>query len=305
MSSPVYDHYYLQLANAPLDPNVYALKDDEISFFQDQTGIKEPEELKKHILSIQADAYKVHPYPCIRRLAFTTLKISRYAVYEHVLELGKERPNAILLDLGCCFGNDARKAVADGFPASQVLASDLRPEYWELGHKLFRSSPENFPIHFIPGDVFDDNFLSPATSPSQDRPATTVDLTKLTSLNPLHHRIAAIHTSAFFHLFDEEEQKSLALRLGALLSHEPGSIIFGSHGGAKEPGVRPGGRKSFAHSPESWQELWDGVVFPKGSVVVEASLSPSQGPRLVNVIPQGLPPGTQGRFSMTWSVRRL
>jgi hypothetical protein len=66
-------------------------------------------------------------------------------VYEHILELGRERPDALLLDIGCCCTSDhdvlltalnnldsilvgvnARKAAADGFPAKNIIASDLR-----------------------------------------------------------------------------------------------------------------------------------------------------------------------------------
>jgi len=31
-----------------------------------------------------------------------SLNISSYSVYEHILKLGRERPDAVLLDLGCC-----------------------------------------------------------------------------------------------------------------------------------------------------------------------------------------------------------
>ena len=33
---------------------------------------------------------------------FTNLKISGMPVYPRVLELGKNRPDAIFLDIGCC-----------------------------------------------------------------------------------------------------------------------------------------------------------------------------------------------------------
>ena len=55
------------------------------------------------------------------------LKISRFPAYKDLLRLGIERKGALFLDLGCCVGNDVRKAVADGFPVTQALASDLHP----------------------------------------------------------------------------------------------------------------------------------------------------------------------------------
>ena len=37
----------------------YKLEKDEIEFFSSQTGIKDPEELKKHMLNVQREAYDV------------------------------------------------------------------------------------------------------------------------------------------------------------------------------------------------------------------------------------------------------
>ncbi|KZV91243.1 hypothetical protein EXIGLDRAFT_615917, partial [Exidia glandulosa HHB12029] len=110
------DAWYARQAETPLDPNLLVLRGDEGEFFKTQTGIKDDEKLREHILDVQRRAFAVWPYPCIRRFGFTKLKISRFPVYEEALRLGREREGAILLDLGCCFGNDARKAVSDGFP---------------------------------------------------------------------------------------------------------------------------------------------------------------------------------------------
>jgi hypothetical protein len=111
-------------------------------------------------------------------------------------------------------------------------------------------------------------FYSRSSSP---RPA---DLKILTSLTPLQGHISVIHASFLFHLFDEEKQLALAKQLAALLSPEPGSIMFGLHGGLDNKGMQLSysGRQMFCHSPESWIELWDGVVFRKGSVKVEAMI---------------------------------
>jgi hypothetical protein len=75
----------------PLDDSFYDLQGDELAFFQEQTGIKDEEELKKHIISVQEKAYEVgnlnrfarkqrsihcfrvqiFGYRCIRRFGFT------------------------------------------------------------------------------------------------------------------------------------------------------------------------------------------------------------------------------------------
>ena len=107
-------------------------------------------------------------------------------------------------------------------------------------------------------------------------PGPAPDLRSLTSLNPLHGRVSAIHASSFFHLFNEEKQLDLARALAGLLSPVPGSMIFGVHIGALEKGFEPsisgGDRRLWCHSPESWTELWDGLVFEKGVVEVQSKL---------------------------------
>ena len=42
-----------------LDERLYYLTDEESTFFKQQTGIQDDDELKAHILEVQAEAYKV------------------------------------------------------------------------------------------------------------------------------------------------------------------------------------------------------------------------------------------------------
>lgn len=103
-------------------------------------------------------------------------------------------------------------------------------------------------------------------------------------------------------MFSEESQLLLAKQLATLLSPEPGSIIFGSDGGnpikllKAEVNTAPG-RFILLHSPESWRDLWDGRVFKKGSVKVEANLTERERKA-------GDPPPTITHW-LEWSVTRL
>ncbi|KAI0653584.1 hypothetical protein C8Q70DRAFT_927470 [Cubamyces menziesii] len=297
---------------AALDPSLYSIDDEALEFMKSLTGIQDPEALKEHILAVQAEAYAIFPYHCIRRFSFINLKLGRLPAYQQLLTLGKERKGAISLDIGCCFGNDIRKAVYDGYPVENVVASDLHPaEFWELGHKLFRSTPETFPVPFVAGDAFDPAHLA-IVPPFYTPPDTPVPhLSTLTSLNPLRGHVSAIHASSFFHLFDEEQQFQLAQALAGLLSSEPGSMILGSHGGRKEKGYRTEtgtqlrvGRKGpmFCHSPESWAELWDGQIFRKGTVKVDAILRDSERKYLETV--PGVPSGVKS-YLLVWCITRL
>ncbi|KAG2363519.1 hypothetical protein BDR07DRAFT_1226471, partial [Suillus spraguei] len=230
-----------------------------LEFFQQQTGITEEDDLKRHILAVQAKAFAVAPYNCIYTFGFTKLRISQHPKYQSVLQLGRDSRNPLLLDLGCCFGNDARKAVADGWPITRIICTDLRQEFWDLGHVLFRSTPTSFPSQFIAGDFFDPTFLS---SESRLTSRSPLDLSSVASLNDLHGEVTAIHASSIFHLFSAEQQASLVRAVAALLSPVPGSIIFGAHVGLPKKGIMREemfGRTVDMHcyDPESWNKLWE------------------------------------------------
>lgn len=128
-------------------------------------------------------------------------------------------------------------------------------------------------------------------------------LASLRTLNPLQGRISVIHASSLFHLFNEVKQRELARALGSLLSPEPGSVIFGAHGGRPEKGFyiekyrgNPNGVTMFCHGPQSWKDLWGKDVFKAGQVAVSASLRELPGTDL-----------DEGEkfYMMIWSVTRV
>ncbi|KAI6114468.1 hypothetical protein F5141DRAFT_1187972 [Pisolithus sp. B1] len=281
----------------PLDPSTYSLTPDETEFFKAVTGIDDDEKLRAHILIAQEKAYKVAPYPCIYHFTFARTGITRLSVYQDVLAMGRERPNAVFLDLGCCCCVDSRRAAFDGFPARSILSSDIKKEFLELSHFLFRTSKDTWAGHFIPGDALDPEMLSVAPIARGSKVGSPPDLSTLTSLNPLHGQCSVVYASAFLHLFTEEQQLHLGRALAGLLSPEPGSLICGIQICKKEKGDVPIAFGSsvhtlFCHSPQSWAELWDGTVFRKGEVEVKSSTQ------------EGFFMG-QSLDILIWSVKRL
>ena len=144
-------------------------------------------------------------------------------------------------------------------------------EFWQFGHDLFNSSASTLPVTFIPGDAFDPAFIS-IHPPLKTLPIAEAESTSLhsllqaepKSLNPLRGHLSTIHTSAFFHLFNKDEQVIIAKKLASLLSPLPGSIIFGSQSGSGVPheAMKPGrGTLFYSHSPESWKKMWEEEVF--------------------------------------------
>lgn len=292
----------------PLDPKLYNLSDEQLDFLRSLTGFENDDEMRQHVLTIQAQAYEICPCPCVRSFTFAKLPIIRIPYYDRALALGRKNKDAIFLDLGCCFGSDSRKAVFDGWPADKVIASDLHQELWELGHELYRSTPTTFPAGFIPGDVFDPQILSSNPTPTP-RPPKPTNLTSLTSLNSLKAHISIIHTSLFFHLFNEDQQLDLAHRVATLLSPEKGSMIFGGHYGRQTKGTTvaealPDGtvRPKFRHSPESWKSVWEevfGEASVDGRVKIEVEWEVSKQYQNMDVENQ------EAYYWMVWCVTRL
>ncbi|KAF9048652.1 hypothetical protein BJ165DRAFT_1041597 [Panaeolus papilionaceus] len=270
---------FLRDRKPPLDPRLYTLAGDSLAFFQEQTGIQDEEELKKHIIDVQKRAYDIYGYPCIRRFGFLYMKITRNPAYVEVLKLVEVRKNPVLLDIGCCFGNDIRKAVADGWPIQSAIASDLRKGFWQSGHELFKTTPETYPLAFIEGNALNSDFLSPITlhALKDDIAIPSVDLHKISCLNDLHQKVSAIHASSLFHLFQEEVQLDLARRLASLLLPKKGSVIFGTHISTPEKGLRPqitpkssdDDWRMFCHNPESWEQLWRSEVFSGSGIDIK------------------------------------
>ncbi|KAF9496846.1 hypothetical protein BDN71DRAFT_1388875, partial [Pleurotus eryngii] len=240
-----------------LDPSFYKLADDEAAFFKAMTDIQDAEELKRHILSLISRSSN-------RKIG--SLKISRLPAYKQILKLGQERREALLVDM---VGNDVRKAIADGWPMQNALASDLCQSMYPLLSK----TP---PLYFIAGDLFDSAHLAPR-EPFYQPPSTAVlDIQSLTSLTPLRGHISAIHVSAFFSLFGKDQQQQACKAITSLLSPEPGSTIFGSHIALPNKGFRQrpntnSDTQMFCHDSNSWKELW-GQIFEKGSVDAEAQV---------------------------------
>ncbi|KAJ7454164.1 hypothetical protein FB451DRAFT_1100012 [Mycena latifolia] len=284
----------------PLDASLYKPDEEELKFMKSQTGIQDPDTLKQHIIAVQTKAYDIYSYPCIRAFAFARPKISESPAYQHVLTLGRERDGAILLDLGCCFGTDVRKAASDGFPVQNILASDLHPDFWTRGHELFQSTPDTCPIAFLAGDVFDTDFIEPAPPATSPPQVPAPPLASLTHLTQLRGHVAAIHVSAVFHLFSEPQQLRLVRALAGLLSPLPGSMILGFQVGRRTKGIREempvlnDGNHMFCHSPDSWVQMW-GEVFPEGTVKVDAHLE----------LGLEMPAGEENTGFMVWSVTRV
>ncbi|KUJ18433.1 uncharacterized protein LY89DRAFT_746723 [Mollisia scopiformis] len=198
------------------------------------------DEVETHIYSVRDEAWQVFPYPCIGQFRFLDLGISLNPNYETVLErlkTGKEN----FLDLGCCFGQDLRKLAADGAPSENLYGVDLRPEFFDMGYKLFRDR-ELLNANFIVADLFDSN----------------------SDLHSLNGKVDIISAGSFLHLFNYEGQIDACKVIVRLLRETAeGSVLIGRQVGSSEAGEvvhhsNPG-QSLFRHNSNSFKKMWEEV----------------------------------------------
>jgi len=184
--------------------------------------------------------------------------MAMHPAYRTVVAAGRSG-NTLLLDIGCCMGTDARKAAHDGYPAANIVGSDLHAEYLRLGYKLY-DDESDCNISFFAADVFDLDSDGKVDSPGSTSEPEARTLA-FSNLRELKGKVTHIYAGLLFHLFDESTQTRLARCLAALLYRNPGAIIFGRHEGREEAGLisAEDERPRFGHSPESWEKLWRDV----------------------------------------------
>jgi hypothetical protein len=208
-----------------------------------------------HVLSLRNRAYASHPYPCLGRFRFMDLDLSNHPCYPSILSRLKspDHDQELLLDFGCCIGQDLRKLLLDGAPVSKLYGSDLLPEFIATGYDLF-CDKSTFPdSHFVaPADAFDQ---SPGNA-----------------LAHFEGRVSILHISAVFHLFGLDQQRTLARRCLKLLSHKTRCLVLGGQTANITAGEYPGanGKVRWRHNEESWARMWEEVAREFGGCEVES-----------------------------------
>ncbi|UZJ53137.1 hypothetical protein CBS101457_002457 [Exobasidium rhododendri] len=182
------------------------------------------EDLADHITQIRDRAYKIAPWPCLGGFRFLNPGIAFAGppgTYASVVSHLKNNPKAKVLDLGCCFGHDARQLIKDGVRSDQITACDLLPELIELGFDLFGDEKGKGKIEGLQWekvDIFNQQ-----------------DIEKIRQPNGYH----AAYVGSFIHLFPLQWQEKVVEAIGELLSKDKGSIVWGRQVGVEEGKAGP------------------------------------------------------------------
>lgn len=134
-----------------------------------------------------------------------------------------------------------RKLMYDGAPSSSALSGlDIEPTFFELGFELF-------------GD-----------RGKMRAQFTAADLTKkfVSSISPLKSNFDIISAQSLFHLFNLNDQKTIAEHLVSFAKPAPGSIILGRQAGDLDAGEKRGLTPDslvFLHNLQTFEHFWKDV----------------------------------------------
>lgn len=232
-------------------PELQNLSDQTRSLLETYSGIP-ASDVESHVLAVREKAWNIFPYPCIGQWRFLDLSIGRHELYPEILSRMKSGQQKYL-DLGCCFGQDIRRLVADGVDSGLCFGSDLRLDFMELGYDMFLDRSK-LKSKFIAGDVFDEN----------------------SDLKELNGQVDIIHAAAFFHLFDYAEQKQIAHRVVKLLKPQKDSLLLGRQVGNVTAGSfqhrTNKGSTMYRHNDQSLKKMWDEVGKEVGGIKFETKV---------------------------------
>lgn len=138
-----------------------------------------------------------------------------YARLLSTLKAAPAPPGPLFLDVGACLGQDVRKLIHDGAPASSVAGAELSATFIRLGYELFRDSPED--VVMVQADIL----------ASLGREAEGEEGAAASPLAQFRGRLRVVQLGMILHLFTWEEQLIAFENAIALLRDEPGVLIIG------------------------------------------------------------------------------
>jgi SAM-dependent methyltransferase len=143
-----------------------------------------------------------------------------------------------LLDIGCFVGQDLRRLVFDGAPATNLFGVDI-VNHWDVGYELFRDNAK-FSAKFIETDIL---------NPNED-------------LKALTGKMDIISVTHVLHQWEFEGQLAAAKQLS--LYSRPGTIVIGYQVGRVEGSTLKSGEigssyQNMLHDLGSWKEMWHKV----------------------------------------------
>ncbi|KAI8612579.1 hypothetical protein BC830DRAFT_549929 [Chytriomyces sp. MP71] len=165
----------------------------------------------------------LHIFKCIQERVFAEPRVHNHPSYPDI-HVKLNNSNFTVLELGCCYGTDARKMLSDGLDESRLTVSDVNAAYFELGNSVLFRSPLNG-VKRVFGDL-----------------AVPVSESDVVATNGMVAAYDAVSCQAILHVLSKAQLNAFLGQMFRCLKQ--GGILFGTcvgsfEGGAREWGVVP------------------------------------------------------------------
>jgi len=230
------------------------IPDASLSFLSQYKHNSNLQELREQILKLKESlAVKgTHVYLCIQKNSFLTPRIVNHSAYDAIKEIWVSHYKAgtpfKFADIGCCFGTDTRKVVADGIRPEDIYSMDVTDEYWNIGLELFDDG-DRLKVNTLFTDVARKEF-------SEDN----ADLTG---------KLNVIYTGSVLHVFAEDEVEIFLQNVYEILAKGGtyfGSCAMNSEAHQTEVPTPKKDKRRYIHSPDSLKQLMEKIGFVDVSV---------------------------------------
>lgn len=252
---------------------VPVLTDEMLSFYRRWTG-DENVDTAFIVSNWRALKRQYHTFRCVQGMMYLTPRASRLTGYARILDSIASKKPIKVADAGTCFGQDVRKLILDGVPATSISAFDLHDGYWRASVELFKDGGKNSKLHGVKTFFFD--LTLPRGNPD------AIESTHPAEVGTYDFIIL----QAVLHTISLEQQKTAIARLFLLL--KKGGCLLGATGGSETAQnwiLTPDGNAArYLQSPSSLAALLLDTGFANADAVSRnawgAVLSGEQGQRL-------------------------
>ncbi|KAJ3105054.1 hypothetical protein HDU96_008734 [Phlyctochytrium bullatum] len=240
----------------------------DVAFVAEAAGITTEEALDRVKTVIKAVEESHHVYRCIERAMFAVPRVINHPLYPSLVKRFGKDDSPRVLELGCCFGTDARKMIRDGLDPAKLVVTDLHDAYWDMGKSLlFNDDPQGFKVVF--GDF------------ATEEPS-------MVKLHDFEGAFDVISAQAILHVLSKEQCIAFLRNCSASLKGDGKSVLFGTcigmvleaQNGDPTPTKGLPGREAlprFWHTKDTLAALLKDVGFKQVEVDLVATMTDKEG----------------------------
>ncbi|KAJ3382025.1 hypothetical protein HDU80_001631 [Chytriomyces hyalinus] len=194
----------------------------DLTWYQAYTNAISDECSRRLEATLTTTAASHHVYKCIQEKMFATPRVNLHPLYKEI-RARFQQSEFTILELGCCYGTDARFMLSDGLQEHQLTVSDLVDPYFRIGNTVLYEGCSNLQrVDAVFGDL-----------------AVPVSEGDVVTVNGWESRFSAVSAQAILHVLSEKQVSDFLVQIHRVLKRD--GVLFGSCVGSLGGGPKPWG----------------------------------------------------------------